>query len=171
MKETRFFLRRSKSGNHIHLFAKKEDENVKLRDYKLKKDKKRPKDNKTSCENDQNINLQDHEIVKKNIIDNFTYEVGNTITDLVESGHKKQLFNFGGTDDFIFRNGILSILFEMIAKYNRFSKSVEENKEDTIEFQKLCFELLLPILLQSIIRDIISSSIHGVFHTLLQINH
>lgn len=146
MIELPFTIRRTKSGNHICLYAKKEEGNL----------------------NEDGDFIEKNEI-KKNAIDNFTYELSNSITDIVESGNKKQLFNFGEKDDFIFRSSILTLLSQFITKYKEYLSLSDIDKKNKLQFQTICLEFIFPIIIQSIIRDILTTSIHGVFHCITHI--
>ena len=94
------------------------------------------------------------ETIIDDIIEPVSYECGNKLTDYVEGGHQINIFG----DDYPLRNAMLLLLYTAFRTMKDIPKVLKEN-ENHINVSLLA-EFLTPIVINSLMKNLIGISIH-----------
>ncbi len=100
----------------------------------------------------------DENTIINDIIEPVSFECGNKLTDYVENGHSIDIFG----DDYPIRNAMLLLLYTSFSKIKEFPKLLKNN-DNSISFS-LFVEFLAPILVNTVMKNLIGTGIHEFLH-------
>ena len=100
----------------------------------------------------------DENTIINDIIEPVSFECGNKLTDYVEDGHIIDIFG----DDYPIRNAMLLLLYASFNKIRDFPKLLKNN--DNSISPSLFLEFLAPILVNTLIKNLIGTGIHEFLH-------
>lgn len=108
---------------------------------------------------------EDENTILNDIIEPVSFECGNKLTDFVEIGHKIDIFG----DDYPIRNAMLLLLYTSFNKIKDIPKLLKKN-DNEISFSMFA-EFLAPIIVNTLMKNIIGTSIHEFLHQTLYKMH
>ncbi len=100
----------------------------------------------------------DENTIINDIIEPVSFECGNKLTDYVEDGHIIDIFG----DDYPIRNAMLLLLYASFNKIRDFPKLLKNN--DNSISPSLFLEFLAPILVNTLMKNLIGTGIHEFLH-------
>jgi len=100
----------------------------------------------------------DENTIINDIIEPVSFECGNKLTDYVENGHSIDILG----DDYPIRNAMLLLLYTSFSKIKEFPKLLKNN-DNSISFS-LFVEFLAPILVNTVMKNLIGTGIHEFLH-------
>lgn len=105
---------------------------------------------------------EEEETIINDIIEPVSYECGNKLTDYVEDGHQVNIF---GGDDYPLRNAVLLLLYTTFRTMKDIPK-VLKNNENQIDVS-LVAEFLAPIVINTLMKNMIGIGIHEFLHQVI----
>ena len=150
-------LKKSSSHNSLKKLSEPEDEANILK--KFTSDFKKT-NNKNSIKTLNELE-EDENTILNDIIEPVSFECGNKLTDFVEIGHKIDIFG----DDYPIRNAMLLLLYTSFNKFKDIPKLLKKN-DNEISFSMFA-EFLAPIIVNTLMKNIIGTSIHEFLHQTL----
>lgn len=104
---------------------------------------------------------EEEETIINDIIEPVSYECGNKLTDYVEDGHQVNIFG----DDYPLRNAMLLLLYTTFRTMKDIPKVLKEN-ENHIDVS-LVAEFLAPIVINTLMKNLIGIGIHEFLHQVI----
>lgn len=138
-----------------------------------------PKKSVVNTKCDDNVDLNNNEI-QSDVIEVLTNELSNSLSDVVEDNNKIVFFELDkmniSHDDYIFKNTVLILISGIFNKIKNTNNTIVVHNSDTkiqenksLDLKKIMYQWIIPFIIQSIIRDIVSITFHNFLSKLHEI--
>lgn len=104
---------------------------------------------------------EEEETIIDDFIEPVSYECGNKLTDYVEGGHQVNIFG----DDYPLRNAMLLLLYTTFRTMKDVPKVLKKNENHMNV--SLLVEFLTPIVINSLMKNVIGISIHEFLNQII----